>query len=1548
MHTFWAVLFLLVIGFFAITRTQVGRDGLGRQIEAQFSSAYSGSLKIGKLTGNVLANLYASDIVIADSGGRELVRIDSVVIRPKWGPLFRRSFSVHDITLYHPEILVAFDSLGGSSLEKAMIPNSIAESDTSRAWTFESASVFVRDAVLRLEDPWNRFSTTGTEATPFDIRNTVIDRLNLGAQIDWTGAEKQIDLLRLSANLSDAGITLTTGVSQVLVNNGRIIVNHAEFETDGSSISLSGFSDHVKDADLWSDAGFQLDISNSSLDFEEVRSFLPDLPLYGTANMNAHVEGPLSDMTVSWVNLEAGASSMELSGTVAGFPDSLLIDLSVTNTSVLPNDLRNLLPDAGWTDDLRVDTIDVQVYTRGVISGLRKDELEISARSSFDIDSEGGSVSGSFSVSGTQRDSLYHQASLLLENVDLYQWTNRAKLRSDISGVAQSEGSLLGGDSLYSNLVVNLGASSLTTHVVEALELDVSISPDSISGSLMLNEGSGTVVSNGALLLGSRKLLSAKTRLSNANVGPLLGFSSLSSAINAEIEMVASLNWDETFEAELSAEVAQSRLTIGDSTAFVPAHSMHGVVSQPVAGSPQVVEASEAAPILDFTSDMFDLQLNSSADLKSFIAVAQSWVASIRSSVDTELNKTLYEDLAREERSATLALNEMLAADKASQTFSTADGEVSSAIELAIHDASLFSSLSPTFPDFDGNAVISADLSWSPQVLETTVRISTANFSVPGAEMSGFSGEMSVGFDRTRGLVESAEVSSSLNADTLHTGGLSFINQVVTLEMMDGAGSFLVSNSGSESVDSLLVGAQLFSGEGSNAIIFDQFLLSAGTGDWILESPATLSLFGDASSLDELNLRFVDDGLRTNQSLHASGTLSAAASDSVVFKMNNLLLRPLSEFLSMRRLIGGQLNSEFVVSGGRRSPRVVGSASVVSLSLDEKLLGDVELSSNYIAGFPDVAVDLNITPADSAGIPRLFGTVIPAEWVENELSVQGNIRLPSSDSEDLGALNLDMNVDRLDLFFFKYIFQEALGTVSGFATGSGTITGELFHPIFDLNFGILDGYFDIPLTQAQYALDGTIRIDAEAIHFDPANLTDQTNGTAQLTGRLLFNDYTAFTLDIAGSLNDLLIMNVDHSDRLPFYGFLWASGDLLLTGPLFDSSLTSSNARTRSDSELFIPIEEETSESDEAFMHYADSIGFIPDFDKLAERPFLLSRRPTAERQFLDGLNLDLNIFAPPGSTVHLVIDPLLGDVINAVSTGNVQLLLANGEFQVFGQLEVTSGDYQFTAGELFIRTFLINEGGSIVWEGDPVNAQLNIPASYRTRASRTGLPGLEGERGGLIPLIVNLQIDGTVDSPAIGLSLAVDRTNQNVLGDYQAFEAQLNQPDRATEYATSVLILNSFQLTTDNITTDSGGQLAFNSVSQLVSAQLNRFLSAALPNVDFSFGLQGESAQDLDVTYGVAMRFLNDRLVIRGEGVYQGNRASDNVRTNEGLQGEFVVELKVGPKVSVEVFFRREGDILETSELTNTAGVGLSYRTEFDSWRSVVKKALGKPDGSP
>jgi hypothetical protein len=561
------------------------------------------------------------------------------------------------------------------------------------------------------------------------------------------------------------------------------------------------------------------------------------------------------------------------------------------------------------------------------------------------------------------------------------------------------------------------------------------------------------------------------------------------------------------------------------------------------------------------------------------------------------------------------------------------------------------------------------------------------------------------------------------------------------------------------------------------------------------------------------------------------------------------------------------------------------------------------------------------------------------------------------------TLDLSVDVDRADLFFFRYIFEKRVSSIQGYATGPLHIGGQFRDPIFEADLSILNGAVSLPLFGLKYQIEGDVEVDRRGIHPKDLEVQDE-DGRATINGSLLFNDYQYFSFDLSSTLDGITVIDVSESEDLPFYGHIRASGPLSLTGPLSDASLTSDAARTTPDSELYIPVSGRSVDEDSGYILFADSTGQAP-IESRTRRQSILGDRPEGVPSFVDGLNIDLNVIAPDESTVHLVFDPLVGDVVTVIGSGRVQLQRQGGEFSVFGNFDATDGTYLFTAGEVFVRRFSIDEG-TISWDGDPTNATLDLNADYRTRASTSGLPGLD-DFSGRIPVTVQLDVTGRVATPQVDLGLSLSQQNdRNPLVGSESLDAMLNQPARTTEYATSVLLTNTFLLTTESVTQDgtagggdssnrlttAGNQLAFNSVSQLVSSQLNRYLGQALPNVDLNFGVQGEDPDDLDLIYGVALRLLNERLIIRGEGVYTGNdSASDpNAQQPQGPQGEFVVEVRLSPSVSANFFYRRTAEELTQNQaLTTSRGAGLSYQTQFPNWRILFGRVFGwlLPDDS-
>ncbi len=1535
LHTIlWAV-FALIVLFFAATRTQVGRDELGRQIEAQFEGRFAGQLQIGGLTGNLLNTLFATNIEVRDPSGLTVIKIDSMIIRPKWTHLLRKKFSLHELILINPNFFIEFDQNGDTNLARVFVRSDTLESEdkAESEWNLKGVAFEIRNGQIATRSPMpiNKLVASGSL---FDVGNSSVDGVSIRANLDFSEEGKQIDILRVSGHLRNPNMVIESGESQFLIKNERITINQFAVLIGSTDLSLTGFWDLKSDLNETQYPPFLIEVESDNVNFDQLNLLFPNSPLRGSASFSAYVQGPLSELIVSWVRLRKNETGVEVAGTITGYPGTLVLDLSLANSFILTSDLSELLPKYSIEKTIKAPSFTVSAYVQGVVELQNTIVQSLEGRGSFELNSEGSELSGSVLLGGSL-DSLSHQISLQARQIDLAAWTARPQLKSDISGTFRANGYTVDTDKIYTSVTGTINDLKWTTRRLGQVEFDLDVEPQNIGGRLVLTDQNSKIDVEGDIILTDKPWVQFVSRFTDSNFGALLGKSDLQTEFNGQIEASASLEWNDNFEGSISIGVDSSWVTMtGETTTISPFDSKIDF------GKP----ATNAEPLLSFTSDFATILVNGTGSVPVWSKLASSWISGLKGTALSEFNKTMYADSQQIDSFPESALEDLLTWEDARTAFVLGGykAPLSATMQIEVLDGRMFSQLSPRWSSLKGQTRLTSKWLMSPDTVQIHTDIDELTGSRGSSAVFGSKGTLSLKAGRKTSISRSLAWSVTIDSDSIRVGSNSLRHTILSSEYEDRFGSIIAKSKGTESIDSLLVSFEIANRDRYNEAKLTALEISTKSGIWEIEQPAVIKFFGDATSLSDFGLRFNTPAGPSNQVVFANGIFSSQPSDSLTVALNEISLRALSGFADINPTLGGILTTRLAFSGGLSRPKLAGRVNVSSFALDFRILGDLEIQSSYSSASPDASVLLTLSPLPADRPAILLGTELPGEKFENSLTLSGKLRLPSVDKSEQGMIDLFVDIDRADLFFLKYIFNDAIESVSGYVSGDGSIKGSLSHPLFDLNLGILDGNFSVPITQSRYKLDGQVHIDEEAIHLNSARILDDQGGRADISGKILFNRYRFFSLDISGRLQELQIMNVAASRSLPFYGFLWASGDITLNGPLNDALLYSPNAVTRSNSELFIPVGEELSETDESFIVFEDSLGFIPDFKQLSRRRFILAHRPTSERRFLDGLNLDLSLFAPEGSTVHLVIDPLLGDVINAKSTGTVQLIRGDDSFQTFGQLAVSGGDYLFTAGELFFRKFNIKEGGTITWNGDPVNAMLDIPASYRTRASRSGLPGADAQATGLIPLIVNLEISGTVTSPLVDLSLSIDRANQNVLGDYQALEAQLNQPDRATEYATSVLLTNTFQLTTDNITSDSGSQLAFNSVSQLVSAQLNRFLNEALPNVDFTFGLLGESAADLDVTYGVALRLLDERLIIRGEGVYQGARATENLRANEGLQGEFVVEIRMSPRVSIEVFFRREGDILETSELTNTTGVGISYQTDFDSWGTLYRRITG------
>jgi hypothetical protein len=1269
--------------------------------------------------------------------------------------------------------------------------------------------------------------------------------------------------------------------------------------------------------------------------------------------------GSLDRLVVNTLTLAHDQSSIRVEGTAFGLPDSLNVEAQLLESRVTVADVRDVWPTAPL-DDVSVPGA---VRLNATVDGLVQWPPD-QPTSTFDLEStlaargQPGAVRGSLSVRRTPSSRLQYSGTLRTDSLDLAPLIGNPRLRSRLTGRVTIDGRGTRLRSLRSDIDARLSASRVGRRQLAAATLQAVV--DGRSGEATLNvvqERGGTLTLRGnvdatearplyALAASARNfdLNGADARLPTTN-------------LNATFTSRGRGNSWASLAGTAELRVDSSQVQRADSTTLLPPHRV-GL---------NVTAAPSDAPRVELTGTIASGTLDGNGLGPPLWESGRLWVASLRRALDRQLTPL---SAASDSTAALLGPDPLRSRVRQIVEAARADSPIRLRGELAVHRMDLVRRWWPGAPFQADSLRAQTALTLSPDTLHTEGTVTADRLQRGDRLFRNLRTSYQLSGPFRSSLLDAMTAELSIQADTLRLGNRAVTAPSASLSFAETSGTLRGQADGFGKTGPFDLRSDVSLGQGRVQLTIRDLYAGAGQHAWILPAPRSVSLHADAVVFDSLALESQRPLTTDTQRIRLHGILSSTPADTLYAEMSDVLVYPIAQLAGLSRPLGGRLNGKVVLTGGLSHPRVRGSFDVHRLSFDRRVLGTLQVQSRLAPNSADLLLDASLAPTapsvDSLAGPSLVPDG-PRTLEENRLQLNGRVRLPGRSAPDLlsaerpDQLDLDVTVDRADLFFFKYIFEESLATVRGYTAGTIHIGGRFQKPIFDANLQIQEGRFTLPRFGLAYNASGSVDVDREGIHLRDLSVTDNS-GSATIRGSVLFNEYRYFSFDLSAALDELTIIDVaDDAQDLPFYGEIRASGPASLTGPLSGATLRSEGARTTPDSELFIPVSEGGVDTGTGFIIFADSTGQVPDIEDLTRRDNILSDRPAGEPSFLEGLAIDINVMAPEESTVNLVFDKVVGDVVTAVGTGRVQLQRQGGEFLVYGNFNVTDGTYLFTAGEVFVRRFNISDG-TITWDGPPTNAQLDIQAEYRTRASTAGLPG--EQNGGRIPINVLLDIGGRVATPRVDLSLARVRDERDNFLGTEALDAILNQPERTTEYATSVLLTNTFLLTTEAFTqgqstgsdatsggslTTAGNQLAFNSVSQLVASQLNRYLGAALPNVDLNLGLQGEDPNDLDVIYGVALRLLNERLVIRGEGVYSGN--DPDQRQPQGPQGEFVVEVRLSNRVSVEAFYRRTGDELtQNRTLTSSTGAGLSYQTEFATWRELFDRVFGwlVPDDEP
>lgn len=703
--------------------------------------------------------------------------------------------------------------------------------------------------------------------------------------------------------------------------------------------------------------------------------------------------------------------------------------------------------------------------------------------------------------------------------------------------------------------------------------------------------------------------------------------------------------------------------------------------------------------------------------------------------------------------------------------------------------------------------------------------------------------------------------------------------------------------------------------ESSLGITQDSILLKVQPSDieilglqWIFNPSNQVVFTSDNVTIS--NLEIFD----SQESIRVDGVYSREELSEINFIVEDLNVNKVNLFTATN--VSGFLNGSFRLFRSDESDpfKYDGGFFLKSLKYGDLLIGDINGSSSW-------------DPINQT----IYSNVEVARENFKSIQVKGNYY----PLKEYNQLDFDITFDQANLEIAKPFVEKNFSNIRGYALGELKVSGTTKDPKIIGSTVIKDGYITINYLNTNYTFNGKVNFNPSMITFTEFDLTDRKGSQARLSGLIRHNSFTNLFTDVRIQSSNFEFLNTTSLDNKLYYGSAYGTGIIDITGPLNDLNIKA-NVRTDRDTRLFIPVSESTNIGLEDYIAFTD----LSDTTQLEIK----------EQRGIRGLTLDFDIEVTPDAYCELIFDIKTGDIIRGRGRGNIKLALnTDGEFNMFGPLEITEGAYNFTVPNLINKEFDVVPGSIISWYGDPYNATLNLEATYLQRASLEELKNpqdqIEAKLSDKIPFLVVLILEGNMLNPNIRFDIRfqnqIDATAQNEaeLDIITGNSTNNTNSEELRRQVISLLFLKRFT-PRQSFSLGAGSGTIGSSVSEFLSSQVSYLVSQIDENLEIEVNL-ADLNQEAFNTFQLrfAYTFLGGRLkVTRGGGF--GNQEDNNQNVLNDIVGDWSVEYSLtrDGRLRAKVF-RNSNQRLITSDgqQSQETGVSLRFVHSFNDLRDLL-----------
>lgn len=648
-----------------------------------------------------------------------------------------------------------------------------------------------------------------------------------------------------------------------------------------------------------------------------------------------------------------------------------------------------------------------------------------------------------------------------------------------------------------------------------------------------------------------------------------------------------------------------------------------------------------------------------------------------------------------------------------------------------------------------------------------------------------------------------------------------------------------------------------------------------------------------------------------NQFLKINGKLTPNAKDTVKVGLNDINLAYVFDIINFDDVdFQGLASGNVYINQTLRNPNLNAMLHVKRFTFNDALMGEMNLFGTWDKEKEGIFIDAAMHE-QTISATKVRGYVFPKKK----------------------GLDLRIDADSTNLKFLEFFMKDIASDVQGRTTGYV----RLFGGFKSLNLEgrvIADASFKINVLNTSFALKrDSVRLIPDEIQFRDLAIYDPEGHRGRLDGSLFHQNLKNLSYRFRINTDNMLVFNAKESADLPFYGTIYGTGNVLINGSkttgLNVEAAMSTNRRSN-----FAYIT--------GMNNAAGSNQFITFVDKTPRRNLrdsldMRTGSPVeTEKQVPNDIRLNIQIDATPDATMKIIMDPVAGDYISGTGEGNIRLDYFNkGDVKIFGNYTINQGVYKFSLQEIIRKDFTINRGSTISFSGNPIDANLDIEATYTVNSASLSDLGL-GETFSQNNVKVNciMKLAGNLQRPSVTFDLDLPNVNEE---ERELVRSAVSTQEQMNMQILYLLGIGKFYTYDYGNSTGQSSNAMSSVLSSTLSGQLNNMLSQIIDSNKWNFGTNVSTGEkgwtDVEVEGILSGQLLNNRLLINGNFGYR-----DNPLASTNFVGDFDIEwlLTKSGEIRLKAYNQANDRYYAKTTLT-TQGIGIIYKKDFNTWRDLL-----------